>query len=373
VGLTGTPFLVVCLVLAVAAPVAALVLWQRVRGPGALRVTQRLAMILVCQVTGLAVTGAAVNDYFFFYSSWNDLLGTGGTTYEASVTSGDALPNTAVTEARTIAQARIGSPDAQQHGLVLSQTLVGARTHLSAPAFIYLPPQYFQPQYARVRFPVSLVMPGYPGAPQLYLTHLPVQTVMKREIAAGRARTPFIAVLIPETVVPPRDTECSDVSHGPQVETFLARDVRDDVIRALRARTDAAGWSTLGDSTGGYCAVKLVVDHPTLFHTGVGLSPYYRPILDVTTGSLYGGSRRLFDLNSPAWLVAHGHVPPVDLMVTSSKQEHTYWQTRDFIRSARAPMQVTPLITATGGHNTNAWSRLLPAAVDYLCNHLPPL
>ena len=230
---------------------------------------------------------------------------------------------------------------------------------------IYLPPQYFQPRYAQTRFPVVLIMPGYPGNPKLYLTLLPVPQIMQREVQAGRAK-PFIAVLIKETVVPPRDTECANVVNGPQVETFLAQDVQTQLSHVLRTRTDRQGWAMMGDSTGGFCAVKMVMQNPTLYGSAVGLSGYYNALLDHTTGSLYGGSARLRNENSPLWRLQHLPAPPVAVLATISAQERTYPQTAAFVRAARAPMEVSSIVAPTGGHNTRNWGAMLPRAMDWL-------
>jgi S-formylglutathione hydrolase FrmB len=236
---------------------------------------------------------------------------------------------------------------------------------LNAPAVIYLPPQYFQPQYATTRFPGVLIMPGYPGNPQMYLTKLPSPKIMQSEVAAGRAQ-PFIAVIIKETVLPPRDTECANVVHGPQVETFLAKDVRTQLSRVLRTRTDRHGWAMMGDSTGGFCAVKMVMQNPTLYASAVGLSGYYTALLDSTTGNLYGGSSKLRNENSPLWRLRHLPAPPVAVLATISAQERTYPQTAALVAAARPPMKVSSIVAPRGGHNTRNWGAMLPHAMDWL-------
>lgn len=361
-GLTSRTFLILVIVLALGAPVATMLLWLRVKGPGPVRGLQRLALIGVCQLTALAVAATVVNNTFYFYSSWADMLGTSRVV--ASSSSNGTLPAAAAVESSRIAAARRSQPGGS-HGVVLSQTIHGVASGLSAPALIYLPPQYFQPQYARTRFPVVLVMPGYPGNPQVYLTRLPVAQVMQHEVKAGRAQ-PFIAVIIKETVVPPRDTECANVVSGPQVETFLAKDVRTQISQVLRTRTDRHGWAMLGYSTGGFCAVKMVMQNPTLYDSAVGLSGYYNALLDSTTGSLYGGSTALRNENSPLWRLRNLPPPPVAVLATISAQERTYPQTAAFIRAVRAPMTVSSVIAPTGGHNTRNWGAMLPHAMDWL-------
>src|SRR4051794_41377554 len=75
-GLTGVPLLVLTVLVALGAPVACLVLWNRTRGRVAVAV--RLLMIVTCQASALLVGGIGLNDHYAFYASWSDLVG-GGT------------------------------------------------------------------------------------------------------------------------------------------------------------------------------------------------------------------------------------------------------------------------------------------------------
>lgn len=46
-------------------------------------------------------------------------------------------------------------------------------------------------------------------------------------------------------------------------------------------------WGVVGDSTGGYCALKLAMHHPRIYAAGAGLSPYCAAPSDPTTGDLF--------------------------------------------------------------------------------------
>ncbi len=368
-GLTGHALLAVCLAVALAAPVATVRLWSRRRGGRLLTVLRRGLLILLGQLAAVAVVAVLVNDSYDFYGSWSDLVG--GSAVNPAVGRDGVLPASGVVEAAAIT-ARFRAHRIPGGGAVLDQTIVGRRSGLRAPATIYLPPQYDSPAYARTRFPVVLVMPGYPGNPRLWMTHLHLPLILAREVVAHRA-VPFVAVVVKETVVPPRDTECADVVHGPQVETFLAQDVREQVVRALRVRADRGGWALMGDSTGGFCATKLAMRHPTLFASAVSVAGYYTTVQDRTTGDLYGGNRRLRAASSPLWRLEHLRAPPVAVAVTTTRQERDYRETLAFARAARPPMQVLAAVMATGGHNTRTWSVVLPPCLDWLGQRFGPL
>ena len=89
---------------------------------------------------------------------------------------------------------------------------------------------------------------------------------------------PMILVMMRPTVAPPRDTECVDVPGGPQTETFFAKDLPQAVSDALPGRDSGPGnWGIIGNSTGGYCALKIGLHHPDRFYgAAAGLSAYYK-------------------------------------------------------------------------------------------------
>ncbi len=73
----------------------------------------------------------------------------------------------------------------------------------------------------------------------------------------------MILVMLRPTVAPPRDTECVDIPGGPQTETFFAKDLPEAVTASYRAGKEADDWGIIGNSTGGYCALKIGLHHPT--------------------------------------------------------------------------------------------------------------
>src|SRR5690349_5907920 len=71
--LLGTPLLVVLALLTVVLPALAVLMWPRVGGPRAARVTGRAAMVVAAQLAAVLLVAAAANDYGYFYGSWHDL------------------------------------------------------------------------------------------------------------------------------------------------------------------------------------------------------------------------------------------------------------------------------------------------------------
>jgi enterochelin esterase-like enzyme len=247
----------------------------------------------------------------------------------------------------------------------------GPRTGLtSSSGYVYLPPQYFQLAYSDARFPAVLALTGYPGGARSIIDRLGLPATAARLAAAGRAR-PVVYVMLNVSPVFPRDTECTNVPAGPQVASFFATDVPLAIEQTFRVTASHAGWGTLGYSTGGYCAAKLAMMYPDTFSAAVSIAGYYTALRDSTTGNLYGGSTAYQNENNLDWRLRHLPVPPVSVLVTSSKvSENTYPGTLGFLRLVRSPMHAYALIDPVGGHNFGVWSHELPSALQWLTYRL---
>lgn len=372
--LLGWPLQVVMVALLVAATLATLLLWGRVRGASALRHAQRLCLLLACQVAAVLVVAVAVNNYGYFYGSWSDLLGTGST---VPVTAAPQWPRghygrTVVVPAVSRATATTWSPPsaAAVKGKVESLRVQGARSGLTSDALVYLPPEYFQPAYAHHQFPAVEVLTGYPGVTSSLVSRLHVPELYLAELTHHRAR-PMVVVMLRPTVAPPRDTECTDVPAGPQTLTYLTEDVPSAIDGLLRVRP--LDWGAMGESTGGYCAVKAAMLHSDVFRAAVSMSGYYHTLEDPTTGNLWGGSQVLRNLNSPEWLLAHQPPPPVSVLGSIGQQEGGLGGLSDlhrFLSLVRPPMSASAIVVPGGGHNYANWARVLPTGFDWLSARL---
>lgn len=365
--------------LTVGLPVAAVVLWHRIPGPRPVVVSARLASVVASQLAAVLLVGVALNDYAYFYGSWGELWSSVAQTFD------NRYPVTPVTSVDRAARAPhdgvtlIASPRSPRGasaarwpkvGRLESVHIQGDVSQLRTQAYVYLPPQYFQARYRNATFPAVEVFSGYPSTDTMLVHRLDLQRKLATAIAHHRAR-PMILVMMRPTITLPRDTECTDVPGGPQVETFYAQ----DVPRAISAsyRVSPTGWGAMGDSTGGYCATKITMGYPVVFRAGVSMSGYYQALQDYTTGNLWGGSQQLRDLNSPEWRLRHQPAPPVSLLVTSSKDEagpYGIRDTRRFLGLVRPPMQVSSIISPSGGHTFSTWSPQVPEALRWLSAHL---
>jgi S-formylglutathione hydrolase FrmB len=348
-------------------------LWPRLGRRGWRPVVGRVGLLLANQLLVIIALALAVNTYFGFYSSWGDLFGTGGppgTIVEGQV-SGSAGPAATV---RVISQKAnplmLAGADGASGGTLQTVEIGGGRTGLTEPGYVYIPPQYSQPAYAGTRFPVVVVLTGYPGEASNLITRMKYPTLVAQAVYQ-RQMPPTVLVLLRPTVAPPRDTECQDVPNGPQAESFFATDLPQAIQHAYRVSADAAGWGVIGDSTGGYCALKFAMQHPDVYRAAVSLSGYYESAVDLTTGDLFGGSQQLRDENDLMWRLAHLPDPPVSVLVTSSLSgESDFKATEAFVRAVKAPMRVSHMYLQSGGHNFATWDQELPGALRWLGQQL---
>jgi len=290
-GLLSLWTIAVAAVLTVAAPLACLLVWDRLGSNRLVGLAVRTALLLTAQVLAVALAGLALNRTYDFYASWAELLGTASTTSATAPGSNPGRADTAYA-ASTAAAYRAG------HGTVVKISVPGAASGIAAhAALVYLPAAYGNPAAAGVSFPVVELLDGFPGSPWSWTGPLRVQHVLDKLIA-GMQSLPFIAVMPTQNVSYPRDAECVNVVGGAQVDTYLTTDVHRALTSNFRASTSPSSWSIMGFSTGGYCAINLAMRHPDMFSAAVSLSGTGRPSHDHSTGDLFGRSIAIGDSNT---------------------------------------------------------------------------
>ncbi|MGP3769908.1 alpha/beta hydrolase [Streptomyces sp. SDT5-1] len=355
--------------------------WPRLARRGPFAVLARLGVIAVTQLALLASCAVAVNAHFDFYGSWDELLGRPPTTPgrvrdSGGVTdvraSGRSLVQAAGPQGLDTVRGLPTGPPAKA-GRVESVRIVGRRSHAVDPAFVYLPPQYFQHQYHRQRFPVIVAISGYPGGIVNLARFLRVPQTVGRLEAQGRMQ-PTVVVMVRPTIAPPRDTECVDVPGGPKAETFFAKDLPEALRATYRVGHDPSAWGALGYSSGGSCALQLALRDPNVYPSAAALSADYRVSEDLTTGSLFGsgpGARHRREGHDLMWRLRHLPVPRVSVLVASSRHgERDYGPTMRFLRAVRSPMTSARIILPHGSHHFTTWRREIGPALEWMGGQL---
>jgi len=373
--LTGTPLQVLLALIALAALAGTVWFMPRAR-----RVVSQVGLLLACQVFALLALATYINAYFDFYHSWGDLTGTGGAptvpVAAAPAARADGEAGAPMNFPPAVFPVRDGFLGGQKlppgEGGYQSILIRGARSGITTPAYVYLPPQYAaEPKH---RFPVVVAMTGYPGNAKNLITQMRIPQTAADAIATHRIQ-PMIIVMLRPMLTPPRDTECTDVPgpRGPQADMFFGQDLPLAIASAYRTAPGPAGWSLLGDSTGGYCSVKIAMRHSDRYGAAVSLSGYFNSLKDLTTGDLYGNSKAIRADNDLMWRVRHLPPPPVNVLLTTAKiGEHNYRAVQQFSTLARYPLQVSTMVLPSGGHHFSVWRAELPGSFDWLSQVLKP-
>ncbi|MGW2675904.1 alpha/beta hydrolase [Streptomyces sp. NPDC001436] len=347
--LTSTSFLVTLLAVTGLAMLLALLLWNRVPGPGVVRWVARVLMIGVCQLTAICVVAAWINDSYGLYASWEELPGTGGGA-NASVMTGPPPGRARFT---------LGENGTR------STYFRGSRSQLAGQVIVWTPPEYDAPGAQKTRFPVLTLLHGYPGTPRSWIDLGSMPDALEQQVRAGAAY-PFILV-VPELYPGGVNTDCSDTPQR-KIATWLAQDVPDLVRKNFRTLPEPKGWGLMGVSTGAFCAAKLPLQYPKVFGAGAALDP------DPLTGDPQVlPDPALRERNSPMWLVGQAKGVDVGLFLATSAQDRDSppKQLAAFRRAAQGSgVRVKTLVRPAGGHNFQTWTGMYPDALGWLSSEL---
>lgn len=366
-GLTSRKVLALAVLLAVLLFVATIWLWPRLSARTTRAVLGRVGLLFATQVSLFMAVGLVANQYFLFYGSWRDLF---GQEQELGAVVGPAANGRNITIMDTERSPVPGSKQPTVAGQIQKIAIGGPRSGIDSTAYVYLPPEYFQRHFQTLSFPAAVVLTGYPGVAENLIKGLNYPRTAWELAKKGRMQ-PMILVMLRPTVAPPRDTECVDVPRGPQTETFFARDLPLAVSRAYRVKSAPRNWGIIGNSTGGYCALKIALHHPERYSVGAGLSADYKAAEDPTTGDLFHGDQRLRNRADLLWSLEHLPQGNSSLLVTSSKKgERNLRATKEFISKVRPPAQVASIILDSGAHNFNTWRREIPSALEWMSGRL---
>ncbi|MFJ6793269.1 alpha/beta hydrolase [Streptomyces sp. NPDC091268] len=343
-------------------------LWPRLARQGWRSVLGRVALVLAVQALVFSSIGLAVNRSMLVYGSWADLL---GTARPAPLIAGEAgAAGEALVKVTGRRQPDVpGGMTPQVGGEIQQVTVQGRQSKVATSAYVYLPPEYFQPGNEKRTFPAAVVLTGYPGTAENLLGPLRYPQAAWT-LAKQRKIQPMVLILMRPTVGP-RNTQCVDVPDGPAAETFFSSDLPQAISGAYRVGAAARSWAIMGDSTGGYCALKVALQHPEHYAAGVGLSADYKPEIDGDSGDLFHGNKDEEKRSDLLWSLDNLPQGKSSFLVTTSLQgESNLGPTRKFIEKVKAPARVSSITLDHGGHSFNTWNREIPPSLEWLSGRL---
>jgi len=305
----------------------------------------------------MAMTGgiAAVNYYYGYYTTWGELWADfhGSSTGNLGVISATSTP--------ALGPSRIGWVD-----------LPGRLSGYDRRGLVYLPPQYGQAQYAKVRFPVVELFHGTPGSPFAWNTVLQISRVAD-SLMAKHLIGPMVLVM---PAINGSGHDFQDCVNGPGTsdDTYLTKDVRTDVLAHYRVSHDPYEWGMAGYSSGGYCAANLALRHPSSFGAAAIINGYFRAA-DGPAGTALNHSQPLEAANSPLYLaerLAPGSGPTPAFWVAAGTHDKADYQPATMFAAALDRFQQVPFVKLNAGDTANAWAAAVPAALTWLWQQLAP-
>jgi enterochelin esterase-like enzyme len=374
--LTSLRFLLLCMVLAIAIPIALVVLLRRAPRKPRWAVAV-LVGVLLAQATAVSAVAVSVNRDYGFYPTWSSLWGTpvalpvvkAGSRLGLGAVANKRRPVLPVAPPVQMVAPPVNSGSASDVGRYGRITLKGAQSGISQTVMTWLPPQYHDRWYSQTRFPVVMVLGGAGVHISTVVGRLNFAATASQEIRSGRV-APFVAVFPEINVAMPVETECTDYPGGPQAFTWLNQDVRNWATSTLRVTQDGRRWSVMGWSTGGYCAALLHLREPTRFGAAASVEGYYTAEPDPSTGNLGQLLRQYPTLahdSSPTWLIEHQPPPSVHLLVVGSNTDsQSYPQALQFVRRAQNVPGVQPYIVQNLGHSLDAYKPVLAPILNWM-------
>lgn len=358
--LNGLPFFVLLILLCILINAALIIYWNKFPGKRAVRDAQRFGVLVIAQLLVVMTFFVGINRSMVFFSSWNDLFGN-YSAFNSPITQIQAEGTSPLDP--YVRNARL-QPGFRSQGGQFSFNLKGAQSGVTAPVYVYLPPTYgVDPNK---KWPVLMLLPGYPGVPTTWFHAMSLVTILRHEISTGYAHD-FLIVLPTMSIPPTRDTECTDIPGGPLVNTWLGVDVPNAVIGGLAASHDRKDWAIAGYSTGGFCAAKVMLSHSSQFSVVVPMAAYFYP----TQTKLFGGSTALRDENSPLLLAKALKLPSHMLLVGASQDPGVMGAIASMEKVNNPNLVIDQLVDQHGGHSTKVWKSQLPRILDWLSTQIP--
>ncbi|SHH93464.1 Putative esterase [Streptomyces sp. 3214.6] len=366
--LTGTPFLFTLIALSVVAVAVPLLLWSRLRGPLILRAFARVLMLFFAQGTAVALVFVLVNNSNNLYDTWDDLLGTGNHVAQAADLGADGTGGIALDKLPKVAQKFSEAKGPGLQGVRVTQ-LKGRVSGINAEVYVWLPPQYNQPAYAKKAFPVVELLPGYPGSAKSWFGSMHVATQLEPLMRKGKV-APFILIAPRTTLLPGVDTGCANVAGTVNADSWLSIDVPKMVTDNFRAQPAPKGWAVAGYSAGAHCAVKLAIAHPNRYRAAVSLSGYNDPIGE--PNSLTAQDPALRKSTNPYLMLRKATAPPAVALYVSGEPNDGYQAGLALQKVAKAPTTVKVIYIPknAGGHTMALWRPQVVPAFKWLTTQL---
>ncbi|MFI1517856.1 alpha/beta hydrolase [Kitasatospora cineracea] len=249
-------------------------------------------------------------------------------------------------------------------GPIMMTTLAGAKSGVSGKVWIWLPPEYNDPKYAKTGFPVLTLYAGGQSAGYNTWTdnQLPIQEIDQQLVAQGKAH-PFIMIMPVQNLDSneSKALECADIPGQPKIGTWMAEDIPAFVRANFRTVKGRDGWAVMGASTGAFCSAKLALQHPDVFKAAVPIDGYWNP-----DSPLWKGHEQERLANSPDQLIAAGAADVRMLATAGGANPYEIKLVKNWVAKAKAPTTVEYYEQPGGKHLTSDFKKMIPTTLEWL-------
>ncbi|AUG76907.1 hypothetical protein CFP65_2048 [Kitasatospora sp. MMS16-BH015] len=253
-------------------------------------------------------------------------------------------------------------------GPILMTTLTGKKSGVSGKVWVWLPPQYNDPKYAKYGFPVLTLYAGGQSAGYNTWTdnQLPIQEADATMAQQGTAH-PFIMIMPVQNLDSneSKALECSDIPGQPKIETWMAEDIPDFVRANFRTVKGRDGWGVMGASTGAFCSAKLAMQHPEVFKAAVPIDGYFVP-----DSPLWKGHETERLANSPDILVSQSKADVRMLATSGGANAYETKLVKAWLAKAAAPLTIDYYEQPGGKHLTSDFKKMIPNTLEWLTKNL---
>ncbi|MBV6696119.1 esterase family protein [Kitasatospora aureofaciens] len=266
-------------------------------------------------------------------------------------------PNATLTKARDTAA-----------GPIMMTKVTGPKSGVTGQVWVWLPPEYNDPKYAKTGFPVLTLYAG--GQSNGYNTwtdnQLPIQEADEQLVKEGKAH-PFIMIMPVQNFNSDENNalDCSDIPGQPKMGTWMAQDIPDWVRANFRTLKGRDSWGVMGASTGGFCSAKLALQHPDVYKAAVPIDGYFVP-----DSHLWKGHEAERQANDPDLLVNQGKAD-VKMMVTAGgANPYESKLVKAWVAKATPPLAIDYYEQPGGKHLTSDFKKMIPDTLQWLTKNL---
>ncbi|MFD4396110.1 alpha/beta hydrolase [Kitasatospora sp. NPDC058397] len=253
-------------------------------------------------------------------------------------------------------------------GPIMMTTVTGAKSGVSGKVWVWLPPEYNDPKFAKTGFPVLTLFAG--GQSNGYNTwtdnQLPIQEENEQLVKAGKSH-PFIMIMPVQNFNSDEHNalDCSDIPGQPKMGTWMSQDLPDFVRANFRTVKGRDGWGVMGASTGGFCSAKLALQHPDVYKAAVPIDGYYVP-----DSGLWKGHDAERQANNPDVLVAQGKADVKMLVTAGGANPYETKLVKGWVAKAAPPVSLEYYEQPGGKHLTSDFKKMIPDTLQWLTKNL---